>query len=81
MLGLVWVKWGIGSYLLGEFSPEFDSRQGRWGVDGTIVMSRGRRLTGNRFQSGTLVYSSAFLLNAILAGVRSKWQYVIKKDN
>lgn len=81
MLGLVWIKWGIGSYLLGEFSQEFDLRQGRWGPDGTGVVSCAGRVTDNTFEGGTLVYSSAFLLNAILAGARSKWKYVLKENN
>lgn len=56
---LVWVKWAIGSYLLGVYSPDYDpgyrGEQSKW-VD-----------------NGTLVYSSAFLLNAVLAGVRGDW--------
>nr|ADE77196.1 unknown [Picea sitchensis] len=66
--GLVWVKWGIGSYLLSEYSPEFDYR-----VSGSPLLANhySFRWTDN----GILVYSSAFLLNAILAGVRGKWDY------
>ena len=44
---LVWVKWGLGSYILDKY------------------------LTDN---SGVLVLSSAFLLNAALAGIRSDWK-------
>jgi hypothetical protein len=61
---LVWVKWGVGSYLLGEYSPEYNTSRRSWGNEG-----------------GILVYTSAFLLNAILAGVRGKWQYRIDADD
>lgn len=68
MEGIVWVKWGIGSYLLGEYSIEYDnSRRSRESEGGF------RRNWGS--QGGVLVYSSSFLLNAILAGVRAKWRY------
>eukprot|EP01018_Ginkgo_biloba_P005379 Gb_27442 [translate_table: standard] len=50
--GMVWVKWGFGSYLLGEYLED----ESRWA------------------ESGILVYSSAFLLSAILAGVGGRWQ-------
>ena len=38
LFGLIWMKWVIDSYLLGEFSQYFESRQGRWGTDsdGTV---------------------------------------------
>eukprot|EP01018_Ginkgo_biloba_P005380 Gb_27443 [translate_table: standard] len=49
---MVWVKWGFGSYLLGEYLDD----ESRWA------------------ESGILVYSSAFLLSAILAGVGGKWE-------
>lgn len=58
MQAMVWVKWGIGSYLIGEHSIEYYNYRRSWGSEG-----------------GVLVYSSAFLLNAILAGVRAKWRY------
>lgn len=50
--GMVWVKWGFGCYLLGEYLED----------DSTWA------------ESGLLVYSSAFLLSAILAGVGGKWE-------
>lgn len=50
--GMVWVKWGFGSYLLGEYLED----ESRWA------------------EGGILVYSSAFLLNTILAGVGGKWE-------
>lgn len=58
---LVWIKWGVGSYLLGEYPPEYDSQIS--------------------FDNGILVYSSAFLLNSILAGVRVDWHYSLELNS
>lgn len=67
--GLVWIKWGIGCYLLGEYSPGHVSRRSSVNTSGkgpeTFRYSSARWL-----DHGTLVYSSAFLFNAVLAGVR-----------
>lgn len=60
---LVWLKWGIGSLLLGDRNLEeiyMDLSRGTFHID--------RR-------RGTLIYCSAFLVNAILAGVRGKWTF------
>lgn len=57
---LVWVKWGVGSYLLGEYPPEYESE-----ID---------------YDNGILVYSSLFLLNSVLAGVRVSWKYPLKLE-
>lgn len=71
--GLVWVKWGIGSVLLDEFLEAFDNRQQRTQRKiQPYLYGRGSRY---RFESGILVYSSAFFLNAVLAGVRANWTY------
>lgn len=59
---LVWVKWGIGSFLLGDNASENE--------DASPLISWIRK-------RGTWVYCSAFLLNAMLAGVRGKWVYSI----
>jgi len=67
---LVWVKWGIGSYLLGEYPPEYDSESKE--ENGITVY-----YSSFLYDNGILVYSSAFLLNAILAGVRAHWQYQV----
>lgn len=58
---LVWVKWVVGSYLLGEYPPEYESE-----ID---------------YDNGILVYSSIFLLNAVLAGVRGSWKYSVKLED
>jgi hypothetical protein len=67
--GLVWVKWGIGSYLLGEYSPEYVHRPSR-----TTTMGSGHETmaysSGRWIDNGILVYSSAFLFNAVLSAVR-----------
>lgn len=57
---LVWVKWGVGSYLLGEYPPEYESE-----ID---------------YDNGILVYSSLFLLNSVLAGVRVSWKYPLELE-
>lgn len=57
------LKWGIGSLLLGDRNCEefyFD-------------YSKGEDYNGS--SRGTLIYCFAFLVNAILAGVRSKWTF------
>lgn len=67
--GLVWIKWGIGCYLLGEYSPGHVRRRSSVNTSGkgpeTLRYSSARWL-----DHGTLVYSSAFFFNAVLAGVR-----------
>lgn len=68
---LVWVKWAAGSYLLGERLSKYDSGPI---MTETLAASRAKQWTDN----GILVYSSAFLLNAFLAGVRGKWDYTSK---
>ena len=50
---LIWIKWAIGSYMLGDCNER---------VARTDIRS-----------------SSAFMLNAVLAGVRGKWQYQLSK--
>lgn len=65
---LVWVKWATGSYLLGEYPPEYDSQSKD--ENGILVYS-----SAFTYDNGILVYSSAFWLNALLAGVRFKWHY------
>lgn len=65
---LVWVKWAAGSYLLGERLSKYDCGPI---MTERLAASRGEKWTDN----GILVYSSAFLLNAFLAGVRGKWDY------
>lgn len=52
--GLVWAKWGIGTYLIGQY------------VDETELTHK---------STGKYMCSSAFFLNAILAGARAKWQF------
>nr|ADE76886.1 unknown [Picea sitchensis] len=70
--GLVWVKWGTGSYLLGDYSPEHVHRP-----SSTTTLEPGLETldysSAKWVDHGSLVYSSAFLLNAVLAGVRGKW--------
>ena len=78
--GLVCVKWAIGSYLLGERLPKHDSGPVMTTVyeeDPTKKPERERKWT----DKGILVYSSAFLLNAILAGVRGQWDYIASNNN
>jgi hypothetical protein len=72
---LVWVKWGIGSYLMDKFLNELHSTECGRRTDGNILGYSSRRWSSYRLESGILVYSSAFLLNAILAAVRAKWTY------
>lgn len=54
---LIWIKWAIGSYMLGDCNERvaFKDRPS--------------------FKPGIIVYSTAFMLNAVLAGVRGKWEY------
>lgn len=70
--GLVWVKWGIGSYLLGEYSPEHESGVFRTSFHPDSLDEHSMWIKG-----GILVYSSAFWLNSTLAGVRTraKWEH------
>lgn len=68
---LVWVKWAAGSYLLGEHLSKYDCGPI---MTERLAASRPKKWTDN----GILVYSSAFLLNAFLAGVRGKWDYNAK---
>jgi hypothetical protein len=59
---LVWVKWGLGSYLLRVYSyDDYTTRLAPWAFD----VSAGHGL----------MCASAFLLNAILVGVRGQWKY------
>lgn len=58
---LVWVKWAFGSYFLGSYSYEKNKALAAWAFD----VSAGHGL----------MCASAFLLNAILAGVRGQWKY------
>lgn len=61
---LVWVKWGFGSYFLGPYSYEnedYSRPVAPWAFD----VSAGHGL----------MCASAFLLNAVLAGVRGQWKY------
>jgi len=55
---LVWVKWGVGCYLLGEYSPEH------------VQTNADAYDNGGWVDVGAMVYSSSFMLNAVLAGVR-----------
>lgn len=71
--GLVWVKWGIGSCILDEYFEIIDSRQQR--LHNKFLPYSCSRKGRYTFESGILVYSSAFFLNAILAGARAKWTY------
>jgi hypothetical protein len=64
--GLVWVKWSIGSYLLGQYSPDYEGqyspaydKSAGWWTSRAMYM-----------------YSSAFMLNAVLTGVRAQWDYL-----
>ena len=66
---LVWVKWGIGCYLLGEYSPEYVHRPSR----STMMRSGVESLaysSARWIDNGILVYSSAFLFNALLSALR-----------
>jgi hypothetical protein len=65
---LVWVKWGIGSYLMDKFLNELHSTECGRHTDGNILGYSSHRWSNYRLESGILVYSSAFFLNAILAG-------------
>lgn len=58
---LVWVKWALGAYSLGTYSFDKDEALATWAFD----VSAGHGL----------MCASAFLLNAVLAGVRGKWKY------
>eukprot|EP00253_Pinus_taeda_P002970 PITA_02970 len=66
---LVWAKWGIGCYLLGEYSPEYVHRPSR-----ITTMHSGRGAlsysSARWIDNGIMVYSSAFLFNGVLAAVR-----------
>ena len=66
--GLVWVKWGIGSYLLCEYSPEYvhrPARRAKLDTSPETLAYSSAKWTDH----GILVYSSAILLNAVLTGV------------
>eukprot|EP00253_Pinus_taeda_P005415 PITA_05415 len=66
---LVWVKWGIGCYLLGEYSPEYVHRPSR----STMMRSGVESLaysSARWIDNGILVYSSTFLFNALLSALR-----------
>lgn len=77
--GLVWVKWGIGSYLLGDRDDQVEYDRLRH--NGEPIYPQGVYVNfisndiSRVFSYGIMVYSSAFLLNAVLAGVRGKWEY------
>lgn len=70
---LIWVKWGIGSYLLGDRDDRVDYSR-------LQKTSDGKGTEGDNwfldlvYSHGVMVYSTAFMLNAILAGVRGKWE-------
>ena len=77
MQGLVWVKWAIGSYLLGERLPKHESGPVMTTeYEKDCTKKQKPRWTDN----GILVYSSAFFLNSILAGIRGQWQYSLSKN-
>eukprot|EP00253_Pinus_taeda_P024810 PITA_24810 len=73
MQGIVWIKWGIGSYLLGEYVSEHESGVFRtsfsypYSFDEQSVWIKG----------GILVYSPAFWINSNLAAdrTRAKWEH------
>lgn len=69
---LVWVKWGIGSSILGAYSPEYVSRPAKpiEDKDGRVVLQYS---SAKWVDQGTLVYSSSFLLNAVMVGVMGDW--------
>jgi hypothetical protein len=72
--GIVWVKWGIASYLLGEYLEERDIP--RRGLHGIVECGVVEGLHGTvRMRHGIVMYFNAFLLNALLAGVRGRWDY------
>lgn len=71
--GIVWVKWGISSYLLGEYLDERDIP--RKGVHGIVECGISEDVSAVRMRHGIIMYCKAFLLNAGLAGVRGNWDY------
>lgn len=68
---LVWVKWGIGSSILGAYSiehvPKIPDRPTDSGP------KRVKYTPANWFEEGSLVYSSSFVLNAVMVGVMGDW--------
>lgn len=75
---LVWVKWVIGSWILGAFSPEyvpttFAPRQ--WNDHGRAVL---KYSSAQWVDEGTLVYCSSFFLNAVMVGVMGDWAGIWK---
>jgi hypothetical protein len=63
---LVWVKWGIVSYIMDKFLNELHSKECGWCIDGNILGYSSCRWSSYRLENGILVYSSMFFLNAIL---------------
>lgn len=71
MEGMVWIKWGIGSYLLGEYASEHESGVFRTSFPYPVDEQ------SNWIKDGILVYSSAFWINSSLAAARTraKWEH------
>lgn len=69
---LVWVKWGIGSSILGAYSPEYVSTSSERHKDanGRLIL---KYSSAKWVDEGSLVYSSSFLLNAVMVGVMGDW--------
>lgn len=74
---LVWVKWVIGSCILGAFSPEYvptTFARREW-KDHRVVL---KNSTVQWVDEGTLVYCSSFFLNAVMVGVMGDWAGIWK---
>jgi hypothetical protein len=72
---LVWLKWGIGSFLLTHYSLEYDRDLARIGIrQGASKFLLSAIFVG--VPGGTLLYASTFLLNAIFVGVQGNWKYL-----
>lgn len=69
---LVWFKWGIGSAILGAYSPEYVSTSAERGKDndGRVIL---KYSSANWVDEGTMVYCSSFFLNSVMVGVMGDW--------
>lgn len=69
---LVWVKWLSGSFILGAYSPEYVPTRAKRkkGEDGGAFLDYS---SAQWDDEGSLVYSSSFLLNAVMVGVMGDW--------
>lgn len=69
---LVWFKWGIGSCILGAYSPEYfpTTTERRWNKAHRFELDYS---SAQWVDEGSLVYCSSFFLNAVMVGVMGDW--------